>query len=107
MPPSWTSSPRICAVGAWKCKRREIGGFAWQTIEYKAYGELLIDKLSERLKAAGCAFESRTLRLFRQFARTYPQIGAALTSIPFLEATIWQSLIAKSEYEPTGIIKKR
>ena len=68
------------------------------------YGEQLIDKLSERLRAAGCAFEPRTLRLFRQFARTYPQIGAALTNIPFMGAMIWQSLIAKSEYETTDVI---
>jgi predicted nuclease of restriction endonuclease-like (RecB) superfamily len=74
-----------------------------------AYGEQLVDRLSERLKVVGRAFEPRTLRLFRQFAKEYPQIGAALASIapagiPLPEAPIWQSLIAKSESGETGSI---
>jgi len=70
-----------------------------------AYGEQLLDRLSERLKAAGQFFESRTLRLFRQFAKEYPQIGEPLSRRAFQEGvTIWQSLIAKSGQEETASI---
>mgnify|MGYP000153110645 CR=1 FL=1 len=71
-----------------------------------AYGEQLLDKLSERLKAAGKTFEPRTLRLFRQFTRTYPQIGVALASLPLPEGTIWQSVIAESGYGETASIRQ-
>jgi predicted nuclease of restriction endonuclease-like (RecB) superfamily len=75
-----------------------------------AYGEQLLDKLSKRLKVAGCAFEPRTLRLFRQFAKVYPQIGEALVcktpslSLLITETPIWQSLIAKSDDNATSPI---
>lgn len=71
-----------------------------------AYGEQLVDKLSERLKAAGRFFEPRTLRLFRQFSKEYPQIGTALANISLPEATIWQSLIAESGYGATPSIRQ-
>ncbi len=70
------------------------------------YGEQLVDRLSTRLKTTGYAFEPRTLRLFRQFARTYPQIGSALTSIPSQEQEIWQSAIAKSQCEAVESIRQ-
>lgn len=70
-----------------------------------AYGEQLLDRLSERLKAAGQSFEPRTLRLFRQFAREYPQIGESLSrKALMMGTTIWQSPIAKSGNEEASSI---
>lgn len=71
-----------------------------------AYGEQLVDKLSERLRAAGRVFEPRTLRLFRQLAKAYPQIGTALANMPLPEAMIWQSLIAESGCGGTPSIRQ-
>ena len=70
-----------------------------------AYGEQLLDRLSERLKAAGQSFEPRTLRLFRQFAREYPQIGEPLSrKALMMGVTIWQLPIAKSGNEEASSI---
>lgn len=67
-----------------------------------AYGERLLDRISERLKAAGHPFEARTLRLFRQFAKEYPQIGESLSNAPLVKKLpIWQSPLAKSERLPS------
>jgi predicted nuclease of restriction endonuclease-like (RecB) superfamily len=70
-----------------------------------AYGEQLFDRLSERLKAAGQFFEPRTLRLFRQFAKEYPQIAEPLSRMAFPEGkAIWQPLIAKFGHGGTASI---
>jgi predicted nuclease of restriction endonuclease-like (RecB) superfamily len=49
-------------------------------LDRAAYGEFLLEKLSERLQAVGMErVEARELRRFRQFRLTYPQIREALT----------------------------
>ena len=73
------------------------------------YGETLIGALSERLTEAGIeGMAARSLRLYRQFYLTYPQIWQTLStkSAPgLLSDSIWQSLSAKFETEPlSGIV---
>ena len=75
------------------------------------YGDRLLGMLSERLTETGMeGMASRSLRLYRQFYLTYPQIrqtvSAESLSSLFLE-TIWQSLSAKSGTGTlTGIVGK-
>jgi len=79
----------------------------WYIREYEqhgadraTYGEALIDKLSNRLLAAGYKeLTARYLRLCRQFAAIYPEIWRSLTakSQPTgLSMSIWRSLTAGS-----------
>jgi predicted nuclease of restriction endonuclease-like (RecB) superfamily len=63
------------------------------------YGEGLIDRLSERLKADGMErMDARELRRYRLFYMTYPMIRESPTPelASLLPAGIWQSLTAKS-----------
>ena len=75
------------------------------------YGDRLLGMLSERLTETGMeGMASRSLRLYRQFYLTYPQIwqtvSAESLSSLFPEA-IWQSLSAKSGTGTlTGIVGK-
>jgi predicted nuclease of restriction endonuclease-like (RecB) superfamily len=65
-----------------------------------AYGEGLLDKLSERLISGGFSeLTARYLRLCRQFASVYPRIWQSLTAKSehvLLPPAIWRSLTAKS-----------
>jgi predicted nuclease of restriction endonuclease-like (RecB) superfamily len=64
------------------------------------YGETLLGTLSEWLTAAGMeGMAARSLRLYRQFYVTYPQIWQTVSAhFPqgLLSEAIWQSLSAKS-----------
>jgi predicted nuclease of restriction endonuclease-like (RecB) superfamily len=72
------------------------------------YGEALLGTLSERLTQAGIeGMAARSLRLYRQFYVTYPQIWqtmSAKSASRLLSEEIWQSLSAKSSVEPSGEI---
>ena len=73
------------------------------------YGETLLGALSERLMGAGVeGMAARSLRLYRQFYLTYPQIWqtvSAKSAPAFLPDSIWQSLSAKFGTEPlSGIV---
>jgi predicted nuclease of restriction endonuclease-like (RecB) superfamily len=67
------------------------------------YGEALLGTLSERLTQAGIdGMAARSLRLYRQFYITYPQIWqtvSAKSASGLLSKEIWQSLSAKSSIE--------
>ena len=67
------------------------------------YGETLLGALSERLTEAGIeGMAARSLRLYRQFYLTYPQIWQTVSAkFPpgLLSEAIWQSLCAKSGTE--------
>lgn len=64
------------------------------------YGETLLGALSERLTETGIeGMAARSLRLYRQFYLTYPQIWQTVSAkFPpgLLSEAIWQSLCAKS-----------
>ena len=72
------------------------------------YGETLLGALSGRLTEAGVdGMAARSLRLYRQFYVTYPQIWqtvSAKSASRVLPEAIWQSLSAKSNSEPSGEI---
>ena len=80
----------------------------WYVREYEQqgadrakYGAALVDKLAERLCAAGLdELTARYLRLCRQFAAVYPQIWRSVTAKsadPILPVPIWRALTAKLE----------
>ena len=68
------------------------------------YGETLLAALSERLTRAGIdGMAARSLRLYRQFYISYPQIWqtpSAKSIAKLASEDIWQSLSAKSSNEP-------
>jgi predicted nuclease of restriction endonuclease-like (RecB) superfamily len=70
------------------------------------YGESLLDKVAERLGAAGLdELTARYLRLCRQFAAVYPGIWRSVTAKSaqaLLPNPIWRSLTARSERSDTG-----
>ena len=83
----------------------------WHVREYEQngadrakYGEALLDKVAERLGAAGLVgVTARYLRLCRQFAAVYPGIWRSVTAKSehaLLPNPIWRSLTAKSSAAP-------
>ncbi len=72
------------------------------------YGESLLDVLAARLSKTGIAgTAARTLRLYRQFCVTYPQIRQTLIAKSewhFPSDGIWQTLSAKSEKRSNNAI---
>jgi hypothetical protein len=72
------------------------------------YGETLLGALSERLTEAGIeGMAARSLRLYRQFYLTYPQIWQTVSAkFPpgLLSEAIWQSLLV--EYALAGMDNK-
>lgn len=75
------------------------------------YGDRLLGILSERLTETGMeGMASRSLRLYRQFYLTYPQIWQTVSAeslSSLFPETIWQSLSAKSGTGTlTGIVGK-
>ena len=73
------------------------------------YGDRLLAVLSEKLtETAMEGMAARSLRLYRQFYLTYPQIWQTVSAkslSSFLPEVIWQSLSAKSETGTiTGIV---
>jgi predicted nuclease of restriction endonuclease-like (RecB) superfamily len=74
------------------------------------YGDRLLGMLSERLTETGMeGMAPRSLRLYRQFYLTYPEIWQTVSAESLLslsQGTIWQSLSAKSGTETsTGIVE--
>jgi hypothetical protein len=73
------------------------------------YGDRLLAMLSERLTETGMeGMAPRSLRLYRQFYLTYPEIWQTVSAESLLRlppGTIWQSLSAKSVTgTSTGIV---
>ena len=81
-------------VIGWYIREYEQGGS-----DRAAYGEVLLERLAERLDGIGFdGVSPRYLRLCRQFASSYPEIRRSLTAKSdrsLLPEPIWRSLTAK------------
>ncbi len=74
------------------------------------YGTALLEVLSSHLCKLGLkGMSARSLRLYRQFYLTYPQIWQALSaksSSDLLAGSIWQSLSAESGFNRMPVLRK-